>query len=868
MTYERSYLYLHTLAARDNDPYVKEREMLRVAYENARREIIPILNQISKDFPNLTRHDITHVDALWNVGSVIVGDSYEINPLEGFVLGCAFLVHDAALSYITVGGKDELRELQYWKDTYAEFEGSVNMTKDEILNMVDFITIRRYHASKASELIKNPIKTERGDIYILENQSIRNHLSDIIGEIAASHHWSIDRVGEMPTQFNAPLGFDNSWYVNPQKLACILRCADAGHIDMGRAPDRLLQILHLHGLSANHWKAQNHLAMITVDKDHTDRAIITSTNPYKEDEFSAWNVAYDAIKVLDAEIKASNVLLARQSAALQFAIKEVAGASSKSQLSRYIQTKDWIPCEANVHIDDVADIVMKLGGEALYGRSDKMLVAVRELVQNARDAIYARAQQEKSFNIENGYINVDVSKVNGDVYLEVSDNGVGMSENIIKNVFLSFGNSLWHSPLVKSEFPGLRSSSFSPIGQYGIGFYSVFMIADEVIVETRQYKKGTNTTIQLKFPNGLTLTPIMRVIDSNDTMISTKITVKINPKRYKWKDSVFVLLNQNSMASCDVPVEALLKSLFAGLDMQVHYSVNHSKNSCIHQNINQADFDVRQWLRDISFADYRKEKYLDDYIDSNYQRLERINIPGKVKGLAAINTLQNIEEDYLSIDTVGGLANLTNLLHRDSRFYIGYLDYTPISASRNWSYQAEDMHLSDLQSWSKHQYDLCKSTLTMEQRITLPYLLAKLGVDSIDICMTTLMNVADGKTENLSISAIINNLKQNNEHLVFIMRESLGDIYHVDTSILYDMASIRAILPDYDNSYRVIVPTHCNENYSILRVADDKNSLIGYINREAKKQGVKIKTEQKKIVLKNGPYNMPYDVHIRVLSCK
>lgn len=868
MTYERSYLYLQTLAARDNDPYVKDREMLRVAYENARREIIPILDQISKDFPNLTRHDITHVDALWNVGSVIVGDSYEINPLEGFVLGCAFLVHDAALSYVTIGGKDKLRGMQYWKDTYAEFDGLKDISEEEKLKIADFATIRKYHAQKASELIKDPIKTKRGDIYILENQSLRKHLGDIIGEIAASHHWSIERVGEMPTQFNAPLGFENSWYVNPQKLACILRCADAGHIDMGRAPDRLLQILRLHGLSADHWKAQNHLAMISVDKDHRERAIITSTNPYKEDEFSAWNVAYDAIKVLDAEIKASNILLARQSATLQFAIKEVAGASSKSQLSKYIQTKDWLPCEANIHIDDVADIVMKLGGDALYGDSNKFLVAVRELVQNARDAIYAREAQEKNFNIENGHINVDISKVNGDVYLEVSDNGVGMSENIIKNVFLSFGHSLWHSSLVKSEFPGLKSSSFAPIGKYGIGFYSVFMIADEVIVETRQYKKGTNTTIQLKFPKGLTLTPIMRVIDSNDTTVSTRIIVKINPNRYQWRDLVFILLSHESMESCEVPVDSLLKTLFAGLDMQVHYSVNHGKSICIHQNINQADFDARQWLRDISFADHRKEKYLEDYIDSNYQRLERINIPGKVKGFAALNTIQNFDGDYLSIDTVGGLANLTNLSHRDSKFYIGYLDYAPISASRNWSYQVEDLHIHYMQAWAKNQYDLCKKTLTLEQKITLPYLLAKLGVDTIDICMVTLMNVADGKMENLSIAEIISNLKQNNEHLVFIMRESLGDVYHIDTSILYDTASIRAILPEYDSSYRVLVPSICKENYVFLRVTDDKNTLTSYIYREAKNQGVKIKSEQKEIVLNNGPYNVPYGIHIRILSCK
>ena len=67
MKYEQSSLYRSTLAAQDNDPYKDDRDMLRVAYQEARRGMIAILAQISKDFPNVTVHDITHVGALWNV---------------------------------------------------------------------------------------------------------------------------------------------------------------------------------------------------------------------------------------------------------------------------------------------------------------------------------------------------------------------------------------------------------------------------------------------------------------------------------------------------------------------------------------------------------------------------------------------------------------------------------------------------------------------------------------------------------------------------------------------------------------------------------------------------------------------------------
>ena len=102
-----------------NDPL---RENLKVAFMNARQNASYILEKIRNDFPSLTIHDISHVDSLWQVGSVIVGEEYDINPLEGFVLGCAFLMHDAVLSYEAAGGKKRLRETTIWKDYYEDYK--------------------------------------------------------------------------------------------------------------------------------------------------------------------------------------------------------------------------------------------------------------------------------------------------------------------------------------------------------------------------------------------------------------------------------------------------------------------------------------------------------------------------------------------------------------------------------------------------------------------------------------------------------------------------------------------------------------------------------------------------------------------------
>ena len=94
MMYTDTTLWKMSLANQedDNDHL---RTALREAFAKARDNASLILSKIRTDFPALTVHDITHVDGLWQVGSVIVGENYALSPLEGFVLGCAFLMHDA-----------------------------------------------------------------------------------------------------------------------------------------------------------------------------------------------------------------------------------------------------------------------------------------------------------------------------------------------------------------------------------------------------------------------------------------------------------------------------------------------------------------------------------------------------------------------------------------------------------------------------------------------------------------------------------------------------------------------------------------------------------------------------------------------------
>jgi hypothetical protein len=97
MAYTETSLFLRTLAepeGRDKDAAPRKR--LRDALFGLRERTAVLAAEIDRDLPGLTVHDITHLDALWEMADLIAGPDYPLNPLEAFTLGGAFLLHASA----------------------------------------------------------------------------------------------------------------------------------------------------------------------------------------------------------------------------------------------------------------------------------------------------------------------------------------------------------------------------------------------------------------------------------------------------------------------------------------------------------------------------------------------------------------------------------------------------------------------------------------------------------------------------------------------------------------------------------------------------------------------------------------------------
>lgn len=94
-TLENTRLWKTTLATQSGaDPHSVQRDHLRVAFLTMRKRAAQITAEIPRDQPELTVHDVTHLDALWGMADVVMAPSDTLTPIEAFVLGGAFLVHN------------------------------------------------------------------------------------------------------------------------------------------------------------------------------------------------------------------------------------------------------------------------------------------------------------------------------------------------------------------------------------------------------------------------------------------------------------------------------------------------------------------------------------------------------------------------------------------------------------------------------------------------------------------------------------------------------------------------------------------------------------------------------------------------------
>ena len=115
-------------------------------------------------------------------------------------------------------------------------------------------------------------------------------------------------------------------------------------------------------------------------------------------------------------------------------------------------------------------------------------IFLREILSNASDAIdklcYLSLTDDK-VGLSRGDFRIEISVDKDARSLTVSDNGIGMDKEELENnlgVIASSGSYKFRQETAEKEDAGIDI-----IGQFGVGFYSAFMVAQDITVRTRKY---------------------------------------------------------------------------------------------------------------------------------------------------------------------------------------------------------------------------------------------------------------------------------------------------------------------------------------------------------------------------------------------
>ena len=148
-------------------------------------------------------------------------------------------------------------------------------------------------------------------------------------------------------------------------------------------------------------------------------------------------------------------------------------------------------------------------------------IFLREIISNASDAIdklayQALTDENVGLNRSDFVIQLKADKENG--LLTVSDNGIGMDKDEMEENL----GTICKSGSLKFKQEMEKQEELDIIGQFGVGFYSAFMVADEVTVISKKYGSDEAYMWRSSGADGYTIQPASRKTAGTDVIMKLK----------------------------------------------------------------------------------------------------------------------------------------------------------------------------------------------------------------------------------------------------------------------------------------------------------------------------------------------------------
>ena len=157
-------------------------------------------------------------------------------------------------------------------------------------------------------------------------------------------------------------------------------------------------------------------------------------------------------------------------------------------------------------------------------------IFLRELISNASDAIdklYFRSLTDDSVGLNHDDFEIRLTVDKENRILTVADNGIGMTKDELEN---NLGTIARSGSLDFKTAEENQNENIDIIGQFGVGFYSAFMVADNIKVVSRAFGSDEAFIWESSGADGYTVKPCEK--DSAGTVITLHIKADTEEEKY------------------------------------------------------------------------------------------------------------------------------------------------------------------------------------------------------------------------------------------------------------------------------------------------------------------------------------------------
>jgi hypothetical protein len=434
--------------------------------------------EVLKAFPKYTLHDGQHLYNILRIIGELLGSSVEkLTNLEAAIIILSVAYHDIGMVFTDDEHDkivDELTFQEYINNNYKaklEFvEAGNNLNKSLRQEYC-----RWMHAKRVWNFVESLDKIPYSG----------NSLKKVVGDIAESHNSDTFALND-----------DNKFKIDYwggeadlRFCAILLRLGDILDFDRTRTPQSLYEYLELDSpknkleeISKVEWN--KHMATDGFNISSGQYPTIKiKASPNHPQVYKNINKFLDLI---DQELKDCQSILNHCS--IRWNTYKLPEKIDRSG----VIPQNFMAGDYSLSLDQ-NQVVKLLVGQSLYSNP---FVFIRELLQNAIDSSRMREFYENAIyenaEFRSNSITVRVERdIWGYLWVEVTDNGMGIGEYVLHNHFLKKGNSYYasdHFRLIQYHIKQITGQEFKPISRFGIGLLSCFILGDRIEISSKSMK--------------------------------------------------------------------------------------------------------------------------------------------------------------------------------------------------------------------------------------------------------------------------------------------------------------------------------------------------------------------------------------------